>query len=397
MCAHSADRQPRPTARPAAVAVIVIVSLGMLLGFLALAVDISYLWTARTEMQSAVDASALAAVNTLLSEERLKGSAALLALMERARTAAAQYAAANTVLGASLSVDANPDNQPAGDILIGHLADPADRTTPLDLSDPLRFNAVFVRLRHDETRNGSLGLMFARLLGHDSAPVVVQATATFEDGVVGFRIPPSGESPSLLPLALHQDPWRALLAGGVTGANDNYTYDPATGAVCAGPDGLPELNLYPGSGAGQLPPGNFGTVDIGSPSNSTADLSRQIRYGLNAEDLSYFGGELKLGPDGTLLLNGDTGLSAAIKDDLEFIKGKARSIPLFDQVAGPGNNATYRVVGFAGIRIVHVKLTGSMNSKQVIIQPAVVVDGGAVTDPSGGSSYHVYRPVVLCR
>jgi len=138
-------------------------------------------------------------------------------------------------------------------------------------------------------------------------------------------------------------------------------------------------------------------VDIGNPNNNTADISRQIRYGLTAEDLSYYGGELTLGADGTIDLTGDTGLSAAVKDDLVSIIGQPRTIPLFSTVEGPGNNAVFTIVGFAGIRIMNVKLTGSMSSKRVIIQPAFVVDDTVITGPGSGSSYFVYAPVHLVR
>ena len=105
-----------------------------------------------------------------------------------------------------------------------------------------------------------------------------------------------------------------------------------------------------------------------------------------------------LGDDGTLLLNGDTGLSAAIKDDLTAIIGLPRAIPLFDQVSGPGNNAMFRIVGFAGIQIVEVTLTGPMNSKRVVIQPAFVVDPTAITGPgSPAFGDFVYEPVKLVR
>ncbi len=202
------------------------------------------------------------------------------------------------------------------------------------------------------------------------------------------------DNAGLLPFALKIAYWTALLAAGANGSNDNYTYNPATGAVSSGPDGVPELNLYPGSGGGQLPPGNFGTVDVGSPNNSTADISRQIRYGVNAEDMSYFGGELTLGPDGTLTLNGDTGLSAAVKDDLESVKGLPRAIPLFTSVSGNGNNSNFVVVGFAGVRIMYVKLTGSMSGKQVIIQPALVIDGTAIAgaDYTATSGMLIFPP-----
>jgi hypothetical protein len=191
------------------------------------------------------------------------------------------------------------------------------------------------------------------------------------------------------------DSWNDLLAGAVS-TGDNYEYDESSG-VSSGSDNILELNLYPGAGVSQLPPGNFGTVDIGSSNNSTAVLSRQIRYGVTEADLAFHGGELSLGSSGSFQLNGDTGLSAAIKSDLEAIIGEPRTILLFNTVTGNGNNSMYTIVGFAGIRVLNVKLTGSMSSKEVIIQPAYVVDDSAMTGPGSGSSYFVMKPVFLSR
>ena len=72
---------------------------------------------------------------------------------------------------------------------------------------------------------------------------------------------------------------------------------------------------------------------------------------------------------------------AAIKDELESIIGLPRAIPLFSEVTGNGNNAMFTVVGFAGIRIMEVKMTGAMSKKRVIIQPAFVVDDAGITGP----------------
>jgi|GEM_PF-3356216 len=57
----------------------------------------------------------------------------------------------------------------------------------------------------------------------------------------------------------------------------------------------------------------------------------------------------------------------------------------------------FTVVGFAGIRIMSVQLTGAMSKKAVIIQPAFVVDDSAVTTAGSGPSYFVYQPVRLTR
>ena len=124
-------------------------------------------------------------------------------------------------------------------------------------------------------------------------------------------------------------------------------------------------------------------------------IARQILYGINESDLAFLGGKLEFGEDGTLLLNGDTGLSAGFKDELAAIIGQPRAIPIFTSVSGNGNNAMYTIVAFGGIRIMDVKLTGKMSSKYVMIQPAVVVDDAAIESGDSDSSYYVYRPVQL--
>jgi hypothetical protein len=198
---------------------------------------------------------------------------------------------------------------------------------------------------------------------------------------VGLRLAPGSSSSTtlkILPIALDQATWANLVAN-QGGFVDKYSYDPETGLVTAGSDGVLEVNIYP-YGSSNLPPGNRGTVDIGSPNNSTSDLSRQIRYGQNTYDMSFFpNSELRF-DNGPMVFNGDTGISAGIKDDLASIIGQPRAMPLFTSVAGPGNNAMYTVPKLVGVRIVYVSLTGSPSQKQVIVQPATYVTSQAITN-----------------
>ena len=115
-----------------------------------------------------------------------------------------------------------------------------------------------------------------------------------------------GQNLSILPLALDQESW-------VARATDDWSLvgNDQSGAIGPGPDGKPEVNLFP-QGTGS--PDNRGTVDIGSNNNSTADLSRQILYGPTAADLAFHGGELKLDDFGLLYLNGDPSISAGVQD-----------------------------------------------------------------------------------
>ncbi|MCA9194889.1 MAG: hypothetical protein KDB03_24125 [Planctomycetales bacterium] len=165
-----------------------------------------------------------------------------------------------------------------------------------------------------------------------------------------------------------------------------------SGEIVSGSDGVKELNLYP-QGTGS--PGNRGTVDIGGANNSTNDIARQIVYGISAEDLADLGKELKL-ESGGLTLNGDTGISAGVKDELASIIGQKRIIPVFSTVQGNGNNAQYTIVKWVGVRIIDVKLTGKLADKKLIVQPCpVIATYGEVATEGEEWSEFVLSPAVL--
>jgi hypothetical protein len=165
--------------------------------------------------------------------------------------------------------------------------------------------------------------------------------------------------------------------------------------VTAGSDGDREVNLYP-QGTGS--PGNRGTVDIGGANNSTADIARQIVHGISAADIQALGKELKFNSNGSMTLNGDTGISAGVKDELASIIGQPRIIPIFSSVSGNGNNANYTIVKWVGVRIIKVTLTGALSKKAVIIQPAPIISRNFVISNSDTfTSEYVYSPVLLSR
>lgn len=393
MC-HSA--KPRLTARRGAVVVQVMIFSVAMLGMGALALDIGSLHVARTEMQRTADSAALAAAWELLDDDRLRGAPDLSEESTAARARAVEFATMNRIVNGIAVMLANDGNLPDGDVVLGYLNDPRNRNEELSYNDPNTYNSVLVRIKRDASHGGALSSMFANIFGVSSSDVGAKAVATLKDGVIGFQVTEQTGNAGLLPFALKVDRWQQLLAGTFT-TGDGFTYNSASGTVSAGNDGILELNLYPGAGATQLPPGNFGTVDIGSPNNSTADISRQIIHGVNQSDLAHMGGSFELNDDGFVMLNGDTGLSAAVKDDLTAIRGQPRIIPLFDTVSGNGNNSMFRIVGFAGVRVMDVRLTGAMNQKRVIIQPAHVVDDSVITTGGSGPSYFVYAPARLTR
>jgi hypothetical protein len=360
-------------------------------------VDIGALYDAKAELQRCADAAALAGAGALIDERRIRNNGGMdLEIDRAARYAAYEYVTRNNVLGDSPTVSFNVLNRDGGDIVLGTLSNLSNYQEPLSTVNPDSYNSVRVRVRRDKERNGPIGLFFARIMGLYTADVAAEATATFEDGVTGFKVTPNTSNADLMPFALSVDVWKSLLAG-TSAVGDQYAFDPATGEVEFGSDGVLEINFYPGAGPTQLPPGNFGTVDIGGSDNSTADICRQLLEGVNADDLAYHGGELKLGDDGTLTLDGDTGMSVGFKAALEAIIGKPRIIPVFDTVVGTGDTAQFTVVGFAGVRILDVDLTGAPDSLYLMIQPAQVADDAAITEPGTNSSYLVYRSPRLTR
>lgn len=358
---------------------VLLLTLFLLVGLfaiLALSVDVGYVLVSQTQLQRTADSAAIAACWELVDEDVVAD--------DQVRTVARQFAGLNPVLS-------DAPNLADDDVVTGYITNPSDPASPFQTGTGNQPNAVWVRVRRNADQNGEVPLFFAKVLGYDQMAMEAEATAALLTDIKGFRAPSAGKKNGILPFALDEQTWNAMLAGG--GA-DNWTWDPVDQEIEAGGDGIREVNLYPqGTGA----PGNRGTVDIGSNNNSTADIARQILQGPSADDFSYHGGKIELDASGVLMLNGDTGISAGVKDELASIKGEPRCIPIYREVSGPGNNAMYTIVGWVGIRILDVKLTGQMSSKRVIVQPACYVGYGAISSEGAGSSQYVYSPVWLAR
>ncbi|MEX2175147.1 MAG: pilus assembly protein TadG-related protein [Pirellulaceae bacterium] len=370
------------------VLVLALVFLVTMISFVALAVDVGYLYTVRNELQRSADAAAIAAAWELIDEDGPSGGQNAFAVTNDAYATAAQYAALNPIAN-------QPPALASDDVTVGLMANPADPACPLLPADGTSMpNAVQVRVQRTSLQNGEAPLFFARVMGYDSLAIEAQATAALLNNISGFELPADGSNLEILPFALDVETWDALLAGV---GSDNYRFDKASDTVSAAPDGILEVNLYPQATGS---PGNRGTVDIGGSNNSTSDIARQIVHGINSGDMQALqdgGRTLELNSDGELELNGDTGISAGVKDELTGIIGLPRIIPIFGSVTEPGNNAEYTIIKFVGVRVMHVKLTGSMSSKKVILQPCNIVAKGGVLSTDGQNSNFIYSPVWLVR
>ena len=378
----------RAVQRRGAISVLAAFMSVLVLGMVAFAVDAGYVLSAKQELQRSADAAALAACWDYA--KKLSQGYSTADAMTQARTTASTYASSNGVGGVNLTINQNTSNSATGDLVFGQIADLYDADSPLLTGTPSAYNAVRLKVRRDSTLNGQTPFFFARIFGLTGQNLDAEATAGFLKNISGFKTPANGGNVAVLPYALDIDTWNALLAGN---AADQWAWNPATQTITAGSDGIKEVNLFP-QGTGS--PGNRGTIDIGGSNNSTADIARQILYGITPADLAHHGGKLEFDEEGELELNGDTGISAGVKDELTSIKGQPRLIPIFSSVVGPGNNAQYTIVHWAGIRILDVKLTGAMSQKRVIVQPCPMLMQGVIASESSTSSF-VYSPIAIVR
>lgn len=383
--------------RRGSVTVLAVCVLVMLFGMLAFTADIGFITATRSQMRNAADAAALAACQELpagMGKGATSSISTVKADAENAAMTLAGHHRAGDVASASV--------KPGKDFRFGRRDWDPQQLKWIETWNSTPYNMVEVRVRRDQPFSGAvtasspadrqLKLFFAPVLNQKNASVTVSATAAVLP-VVGFSLPAgSTKTVGILPIALDLPTWEALIQNDI--GPDSFAYNPNTGSVYRGQDGIREVNLYP-SGSSSMPPGNRGTVDLGNPNNSTMDLKRQILYGLNAEDLSYFpNGQIRT-DNGLLYLNGDTGISAGIKAELSQIIGQTRAIPIFTDVSGPGNNAMYTVVKFVGIRVLEVVLTGSLSSKHLTVQPAVFEDSNAIGGKAATAPDTISSPIKL--
>jgi len=353
--------------------------IGVMAVLLGLTIDLGYIHNSQAELTRTSDSAALAGAWALFDGRVAERSEA--DLVREVTQSADQFSQQNKVGNAAprLSLTGN-------DVKLGFY----DVSTNTFIAEsPLELNAVRVSVRREENTNGEVPLFFGMFSGRQSQSMASTSTAALVNSIEGFYLPDEeGSSIEMLPFALDIDTWTAVENGQ---AGDSLSW--VNGQVVRHSNGRHECNLYP-QGTGS--PGNRGTVDIGSANNSTRDISRQIVHGISRNDLLTLGGPLEFNEQDELYLNGDTGISAGVKDELQSIVGEKRVIPIFREVNGNGNNATYTIVKFAGVRILEVKLTGRMNQKRVIIEPAPVIARHSKIRKTGTRmSSHVYTPVML--
>jgi hypothetical protein len=171
------DNARRVRRQGGAAMITVVVTLVTIIALASLAIDLGIVWTARNQLQNAVDAAALAAAHNMIDPA----------------TPATSLGAAQTAAGAEAALHRVPNDAGAvqnTDVEFGQW-DFANRiltnTPPADPTDPGQVDAVRVTAALDGVANGPVPAFMARVLGRNSFNVAATATAYL--GFVGGFAP----------------------------------------------------------------------------------------------------------------------------------------------------------------------------------------------------------------
>ena len=299
-------RKQRHNSRKGAITILAAILTVVLVGMVAFSVDIGYVLSAKEELQRTADASALATCwefgTAAVRRLQLGGSPTYATHGNRGSVCVAKP-------GHRPRHDARtrtPSNAPDGDVVFGYIADFNNSQSPFQTGTPSTYNAVRVRLHKNSSSNGEVPYFFAKIFGLDGQVLNSEATAGMIRDIKGFQAPADGEQ-SRYP-ALRTRSARPGRTWCNNAGTDNYRWnaDIENGVRRLLTAGV-EVNLFP-QGTGS--PGNRGTVDIGSSNNSTADIARQILYGISPADLAYHGGKLEFDASGQAVFSTATPASA---------------------------------------------------------------------------------------
>lgn len=356
--------------------ILAVMMLTIVFAFAAFTVDVGMITLTKGQIQNAADSAAHAAAYELSDGFGPGASVSDELAAARSRDVAAEMIERFR----SGDLDSTPADA-IRDVRLGRRSWDSSRQEWTDEWGVSPYNMAEVTVNRTAAANAELPLQFARVIGVSGHSLAAKSTAALFPGI-GFELPASStQTIDILPITMDLETWNRLIDqahnGTSQGFRDSWKWSSEHG-VTSGADGIPEVSMYPDLNT-TAPPGNRGTVDLGSPNNSTNDLKRQIEFGLNAYDLSFFpNNQIVFDSQGALYLNGDTGISAGIEASLKKIVGKVRAIPIFISVSGPGNNATYTIVKFVGVRIMGVSLSGGPSKRHLTVQPAPFINSNVI-------------------
>ena len=321
--------QHRRRSERGTVIVMAVVVMTVVLGFIALSVDMGMLMTAQSELQNAADAAAFAGVGRLISADYYGA-------VEQAWS----FATANSCLGQNLALG-------CGDIQLGIYDFDQHTFTAAPWGSLGGSNAVRVYARRTEdSAQGSLPLAFARILGRNMADVEASTIAVVDRRVSGFDGSVAG---IMLPFAISED---KVGNPPVVG----YTFE-----------------LYPNKTEedGLLAAGNFGLLDLDDSNPGTSTLGDWIIDG--------FPGAIEIPADGNLPMGGAPGLATALSKAVEERIGEVVVVFVHNAVSEGGENTVYNVVSLVAVEVVSV--SGGGTNLSFTVRVAELPSSGFIVRP----------------
>jgi Flp pilus assembly protein TadG len=383
MTHNRTDWRRGPRRRRGSITIAVVVSLTVLLGCLALAVDWAYVNMAQVELQRSADAASLAAARSLVHDDQLRVVRRHDQSRRDALQAARAFAAMNTTAGRPTDLVVDLDAGESPDVRIGRSDPVGGLGRSLDEASA-ESDSVHVTARRSGWRNNPLGLLLGSVLGVTSADVEARAQATLDDRIIGFA-PVGSVAAPVVPLAIVADAsgsacgdtWQHAIAG--REGSDEFGFDDASGNIVAGGDGIPEIELV---GPTDERDGNVAVLDFGSRLNDRT-VARQMRSGLTPSDLENLGGAIQLDSRGRLRTVAKFELDRELLPGLNGLVGKCRvwCLCVASDERDRGGATAVEVIGFVGARVMRVRSTS--DGVAVRIQPCMIVTRSAIAAPAG--------------
>ena len=310
------------------------VSLFIIVTFFALVVDLGHIFVTKSELQNAADAAALAAAVDLPWSQNT------------ARQAALDFAQSHW------AVDSNIKLAPE-DIQFGNFN---TSTSQLQMGvGPV--NGIQVKARRvTGAPSGPLPLFFAKLFGKNTSNVQASSRSYLDQHVVG-----------------------------VTGKNRLIPYSVINFVVDQDRNGQYDLGSIVNIHARSDAPGNFGFLDLDGGSNDVPELRRYLEEGYDHDFVIPPGGSVPVlgstGIDGNSLLNS----FQQIIDDVVFL-------PVHNRVDYQGSNAVFNVVGILAVKVLKVKLTGTLNSRYIRVQIIYFASSALVVNSAAPINNSLAKP-----
>jgi Flp pilus assembly protein TadG len=378
MVRHAAPSSRRGAGAPFAAFLLIV-----LIGMVAFVVDIGWIILARTELQAAADAAALAGADPLMDayvQYQMAGAAGqasnqstiLTNAMKSARLKAEAFASYNGAGGVS-SLTLND-----GDVEFGY-TDGSGNYTAYSSGQPFP-NTVKVTLRMDSSANGPLGLFFAPAIGTGSTNLKAVAAAVLTGGTIN-NFKSLGQNIGVLPVTYDVNNWNNFVKTGQW----------PDGTTSADANGVPQLQVYPCI----QDVGNFGILSLDDSHIGASTIDGWIQSGMAPADLASLqaAGLVPLSSHNpnSWDWSGDTGFKSSNVQTMNNYIGTTFVLPLFTPYSaassaqgyqagtGTGSGYNYNIVQFVGVRIVQPPNA----NRQVYLEPAAVVAPAAVFSSGG--------------